>query len=189
MEESTSEEEIEEDVNEKDEDDEEEVSSSVAESDSGDSDKIETISSNSDSETPGAPAESSRSTRARLRQLRRNSSVVEISGSSEEFLNHSSSNVGLDGANGVADKLSESDVLKPWWRPLYRNEYDLRIDVGAKLSALFFILKKCAEIGDKVLIFSQSLFSLDLIEWFLAAIDRQWCMAQVRNLMHDFLPW
>ncbi|KAM7539528.1 hypothetical protein Aperf_G00000036473 [Anoplocephala perfoliata] len=178
LEESSSEEEVEEDEDDKDEDGEEEASSSGAESDSSESDKIETVSSNSDSGTPDAPAESSRSTRARLRQLRRNSVVLEISGSSEELPNHSSPHVGPDEANGIVDKVGENDILKPWWRPLYRNEYDLRIDVGAKLSALFFIIKKCAEIGDKVLIFSQSLFSLDLIEWFLAAIDRQWCMSQ-----------
>lgn len=104
-------------------------------------------------------------------------------------VNHSPSSMApnIDGtgdrANGSGDddNLAEDDILKPWWRPFYKNDYDLSIDVGAKLNALFFILKKCSEIGDKVLIFSQSLFSLDLIEWFLAAIDRQWCMSQVRN--------
>ena len=109
--------------------------------------------------------------------MRRKSSVVDITESADEGNQQTSS---IKGKTSEVEKHeSESDLMKPWWYPFYRDEHDLRIDVGAKLNALFFILKKCSEIGDKVLIFSQSLFSLDLIEWFLAAIDRQWCMSQV----------
>ncbi|VUZ53050.1 unnamed protein product [Hymenolepis diminuta] len=185
LEESTSEEELEDEDDNRDEDDEEEEgSSSGSESDS------ETESSESAASTSvEVPTESSRSTRATRRQLRGSASAVELSGISGGVItggvNHSPSSVPLnidgtgDRANGGDDdKLAEDDILKPWWRPFYKNDYDLSIDVGAKLNALFFILKKCSEIGDKVLIFSQSLFSLDLIEWFLAAIDRQWCMSQ-----------
>lgn len=144
----------------------------------------ESVSSNSDIVATKVTSPSSRSTRARLRQMRRNASVVDILDSEDET-NRRASTVVEQGsgtekrANGNPDNESENDLLKPWWYSFYRDEYDLRIDVGAKLSALFFILKKCSEIGDKVLVFSQSLFSLDLIEWFLAAIDRQWCMSQV----------
>ncbi|VDN09873.1 unnamed protein product [Dibothriocephalus latus] len=68
---------------------------------------------------------------------------------------------------------------KPWWHALYRDEFDHRIDVGSKLHVLFQLIRRCCDIGDKLLIFTQSLFSLDLIEYFLAAIDRQWCQNQV----------
>nr|CDS32134.1 Transcriptional regulator ATRX [Hymenolepis microstoma] len=178
LEESTSEEEL-------DDEDEDEGGSSGSDFDS------DPESSESAASTPAeVPTESSRSTRATRRQLRGSASAMELSGPSGGLVtgdgNYSASSgtVHIDGtgdrANGGLgdDRFTEDDILKPWWRPLYKNDYDLSIDVGAKLSALFFILKKCSEIGDKVLVFSQSLFSLDLIEWFLAAVDRQWCMSQ-----------
>uniref|UniRef100_A0A5K3F2A4 PHD-type domain-containing protein n=1 Tax=Mesocestoides corti TaxID=53468 RepID=A0A5K3F2A4_MESCO len=126
---------------------------------------------------------SSRLTRASFRQMRKDSGVIDLlsdnEGINRDPLTPKKTPVGEDGQlNGNVDNGNENDGNKPWWYSLYQDEYDLRIDVGAKLSALFFIIKKCTEIGDKVLIFSQSLFSLDLIEWFLAAIDRQWCMSQ-----------
>jgi transcriptional regulator ATRX len=37
---------------------------------------------------------------------------------------------------------------------------------------LMDILKECAMIGDKVLVFSQSILSLDLIEDFLAKVQK-----------------
>nr|CDS16266.1 Transcriptional regulator ATRX [Echinococcus granulosus] len=167
--------------------DEDESSTSVSEleTDSGGTvnSRSKSVSSSSDVVATKITLASSRSTRARLRQMRRNASVVDILDSEDETNQLASTVVG-EGlgtekrVNGKPDNASESDLLKPWWYSFYRDEYDLRIDVGAKLSTLFFILKKCSEIGDKVLVFSQSLFSLDLIEWFLAAIDRQWCMSQ-----------
>merc|ERR1719445_1662822 len=45
------------------------------------------------------------------------------------------------------------------------------IRFGNKMVLLMDILKECAMIGDKVLVFSQSLLSLDLIEEFLARIN------------------
>merc|ERR1719445_1554993 len=45
------------------------------------------------------------------------------------------------------------------------------IRFGNKMVLLMDILKECAMIGDKVLVFSQSLLSLDLIEEFLARVN------------------
>lgn len=42
---------------------------------------------------------------------------------------------------------------------------------SGKLFLLFQILKECEEIGDKVLVFSQSLYTLNCIEYFLEKID------------------
>lgn len=42
------------------------------------------------------------------------------------------------------------------------------IELGSKMMLLMDILKECSLIGDKVLLFSQSLLSLDLIENFLS---------------------
>ncbi|VEL17676.1 unnamed protein product [Protopolystoma xenopodis] len=61
-----------------------------------------------------------------------------------------------------------------WWHSYYSDDFDWRVDVGGKLDCLFRILRKCADIDDKVLVFTQSLMSLDLIEKFLREMHRQW---------------
>lgn len=68
----------------------------------------------------------------------------------------------------------ETEFKNPedWWRQFISDESvfdDIR--ESGKLSLLFTLLAECDKIGDKVLVFSQSLFSLDLIEYFLAQMD------------------
>ncbi|XP_046395134.1 transcriptional regulator ATRX homolog isoform X2 [Ischnura elegans] len=60
---------------------------------------------------------------------------------------------------------------KEWWESfVVPEDFDV-IEHGGKLVLLFDILQKCELIGDKVLVFSQSLISLDVIEYFLENID------------------
>ncbi|KAF5400000.1 hypothetical protein PHET_06557 [Paragonimus heterotremus] len=78
--------------------------------------------------------------------------------------------------------------IEPWWYKDYKEEYDWSLEVGGKLEVLFRLLKKCNDIGDKVLVFSQSLLSLDLLERFLGELHRQWLVSQgeaVDNLPED----
>ncbi|XP_076240045.1 uncharacterized protein LOC143182745 [Calliopsis andreniformis] len=58
-----------------------------------------------------------------------------------------------------------------WWTQFIEPEHFEDMKVSAKLVLLFGILKECEQIGDKVLVFSQSLYSLTLIEQFLEKID------------------
>ncbi|XP_072754858.1 uncharacterized protein [Anoplolepis gracilipes] len=58
-----------------------------------------------------------------------------------------------------------------WWSQFVQPEYFEDMRVSAKLLLFFGILKECEQIGDKVLLFSQSLYSLTLIEEFLRKID------------------
>lgn len=52
------------------------------------------------------------------------------------------------------------------------DEDDLNnVEVSGKLMFLFSLLEECEAIGDKLLVFSQSLFSLDVIEYFLSLVD------------------
>ncbi|XP_022173099.1 transcriptional regulator ATRX homolog isoform X2 [Myzus persicae] len=54
-----------------------------------------------------------------------------------------------------------------WWKPLIsRAEMD-SVYPYSKFIMMFSILQECENIGDKVLLFSQSLFTLDLIQDFL----------------------
>jgi len=61
---------------------------------------------------------------------------------------------------------------RSWWNNLM-SETDQLDDIhfGNKMVLLMDILKECAMIGDKVLVFSQSLLSLDLVEEFLARVN------------------
>ncbi|XP_060854287.1 transcriptional regulator ATRX homolog isoform X2 [Rhopalosiphum padi] len=54
-----------------------------------------------------------------------------------------------------------------WWKP-YVSKTDLEsVYPYSKFIMMFSILQECEKIGDKVLLFSQSLFTLDLIQDFL----------------------
>ena len=55
------------------------------------------------------------------------------------------------------------------------NELLQNIELGSKIVLLLRILKESERVGDKVLVFSQSLLSLDLIETFLEVnLDFTW---------------
>jgi transcriptional regulator ATRX len=61
---------------------------------------------------------------------------------------------------------------KGWWHQFLAEDDNLEdLELGSKMILLMDILKECEMLGDKVLVFSQSLLSLDLIEEFLQKID------------------
>lgn len=62
-----------------------------------------------------------------------------------------------------------------WWIDIFKPEGGVRGDPNAsgKIIVLQEILKACESIGDKVLVFSQFLTSLDVIEEFLAEWDKE----------------
>ncbi|XP_018347089.1 PREDICTED: transcriptional regulator ATRX homolog [Trachymyrmex septentrionalis] len=68
---------------------------------------------------------------------------------------------------------SESEVATEWWLQFVQPEHFEDMRESTKLLLLFAILKESEQIGDKVLVFSQSLYSLTLIEEFLRRIDDQ----------------
>ncbi|XP_039756825.1 transcriptional regulator ATRX homolog isoform X3 [Pararge aegeria] len=58
-----------------------------------------------------------------------------------------------------------------WWMSLVSEDELDDLRHSHKLVLLFDILRQCEAIGDKLLVFSQSLYSLDLIEHFLGKVD------------------
>lgn len=76
-------------------------------------------------------------------------------------------------------KILEPEVIEPvkeenpteWWMSLCGDDDLNNVEHSGKLMLLFSLLAECEAIGDKVLVFSQSLFSLDVIEHFLSMID------------------
>lgn len=59
-----------------------------------------------------------------------------------------------------------------WWKPLCPEEELSNLENSAKIVLLFSIIAECESRSEKLLVFSQSLFSLDVIEHFLAKIDK-----------------
>ncbi|XP_041981672.1 transcriptional regulator ATRX homolog isoform X3 [Aricia agestis] len=66
---------------------------------------------------------------------------------------------------------TKQDNPTEWWIKLVGDDELDDIRNSHKLVLLFDILRQCEAIGDKLLVFSQSLYSLDLIEHFLGKVD------------------
>lgn len=68
---------------------------------------------------------------------------------------------------------SEVKVENPteWWMQIVPEGELNDLRHSGKMMLLFSLLEECDQIGDKLLVFSQSLYSLDVIEHFLAKID------------------
>lgn len=60
-----------------------------------------------------------------------------------------------------------------WWTQMVTDDDLNNLEHSSKLIVLFSILQQCEAIGDKLLVFTQSLYSLDVIEHFLHLIDEQ----------------
>ncbi|KAI9553415.1 hypothetical protein GHT06_021318 [Daphnia sinensis] len=78
--------------------------------------------------------------------------------------------------NQTNDEAGSTTSL-PWWSQFCQVDMT-KMELGGKLVLLMDILHQCELIGDKVLVFSQSLVSLNLIEEFLAIEDKR----QEKNL-------
>ncbi|RNA34803.1 transcriptional regulator ATRX [Brachionus plicatilis] len=72
---------------------------------------------------------------------------------------------------GVNSEEAASKPVERWWTSLIPGDMEFDLNMGGKLVVLERILKLCAENGDKLLLFSQSLLSLDLIEIFLEKLS------------------
>lgn len=59
-----------------------------------------------------------------------------------------------------------------WWMSLCPEDELNNMEYSGKLILLFSILAECEACGDKLVVFSQSLFSLDVVEHFLCMIDK-----------------
>jgi len=69
------------------------------------------------------------------------------------------------GENGAASKKGE--ISYDWAEPLLADYASGRLENSSKFSVFFAILEETVKAGDRLLLFSQSLFTLDLLEEFL----------------------
>ncbi|KAL3654023.1 hypothetical protein CASFOL_003704 [Castilleja foliolosa] len=63
-------------------------------------------------------------------------------------------------------------LREDWWRDLMNGNSYKEADQGGKMVLLLDILTMCSSMGDKALVFSQSILTLDLIEFYLSRFSR-----------------
>ncbi|XP_062608287.1 helicase ARIP4-like isoform X3 [Saccostrea cucullata] len=77
------------------------------------------------------------------------------------------------------------EISYDWVSDLFKDYTSGLLETGGKMVILFKIIEEALAIGDKILVFSQSLFTLDLLEEFLSKrkvprpdMDENWCKNQ-----------
>lgn len=63
-------------------------------------------------------------------------------------------------------------LVQGWWNDLLLENNYKEVDYSGKMVLLLDILAMCADVGDKALVFSQSILTLDLIEYYLSKLSR-----------------
>ncbi|KAK4885550.1 hypothetical protein RN001_001821 [Aquatica leii] len=87
--------------------------------------------------------------------------LKEIAAAAQRNGNEASSTLGVD----------------DWWKGFCPPDSDININYGPKFKVMFSIIRECEKIGDKILVFSNSLLELNAIEHFLKQYsnsDSQW---------------
>ncbi|KAK7250926.1 hypothetical protein RIF29_33710 [Crotalaria pallida] len=89
--------------------------------------------------------------------------------------NMSVSLTGPDGrvlGGGVSGALTAAAQVQGWWKDLLHGKIYKELDQSGKMVLLIEILTMSSDVGDKVLVFSQNIPTLDLIERFLSTMPR-----------------
>ncbi|XP_020547313.1 protein CHROMATIN REMODELING 20 isoform X2 [Sesamum indicum] len=69
-------------------------------------------------------------------------------------------------------KLGNAFIYMDWWREFLQDNTYKEVNYSGKMVLLLDILTMCSYMGDKALVFSQSLLTLDLIEFYLSKLPR-----------------
>ncbi|XP_059628567.1 protein CHROMATIN REMODELING 20 isoform X2 [Cornus florida] len=79
----------------------------------------------------------------------------------------------LRSRNEFLQRKSESFLHEDWWNDLLQKKNYKEVDYSGKMVLLLDILTMSSNVGDKALVFSQSLSTLDLIEFYLSKFPQQ----------------
>ncbi|CAI0433576.1 unnamed protein product [Linum tenue] len=77
-----------------------------------------------------------------------------------------------NGNGNVQGKSTYGFLVKGWWNELLSKDDYKDANFGGKMVILLEILTMCSRVGDKTLVFSQSIPTLDLIEFHLSRLPR-----------------
>ncbi|XP_011102320.1 protein CHROMATIN REMODELING 20-like isoform X2 [Sesamum indicum] len=69
-------------------------------------------------------------------------------------------------------KFGNAFIYMDWWREFLQDNTYKEVNYSGKMVLLLDILTMCSYMGDKALVFSQSLLTLDLIEFYLSKLPR-----------------
>ncbi|CAF1053428.1 unnamed protein product [Didymodactylos carnosus] len=115
--------------------------------------------------------ENKSTTKKRLTTIHTNSDIFDNGGDNNVLANKIELNGnGVDVDNETEDAPWMSEMRQQWWFPFMNDEDEFNIQLSGKMTILKSILEKCSEIGDKLLLFSRSLYTLNYIEKFLRHI-------------------
>ncbi|KAL0340798.1 UNVERIFIED_CONTAM: protein CHROMATIN REMODELING 20 [Sesamum radiatum] len=67
-------------------------------------------------------------------------------------------------------KFGNAFIYMDWWRDFLHDNTYKEVNYSGKMVLLLDILTMCSNMGDKALVFSQSLLTLDLIEFYLSKL-------------------
>ncbi|XP_030511569.1 protein CHROMATIN REMODELING 20 isoform X2 [Rhodamnia argentea] len=95
--------------------------------------------------------------------------------SSDENIEYNIANGGKanSGDDLLGGKVQNGFLCKDWWNDLLRENDFKELGYSGKMVLLLDILIMSSDVGDKALVFSQSIPTLDLIEFYLSKLPRQ----------------
>lgn len=80
-------------------------------------------------------------------------------------------------------------MFQDWWNDLLHESNYKELDYSGKMVLLLDILAMCSDLGDKVLVFSQSIPTLDLIELYLSRLTRHGKKGKFWKKGKDWYRW
>ncbi|KAK6288945.1 hypothetical protein POUND7_000486 [Theobroma cacao] len=75
--------------------------------------------------------------------------------------------------DSLHEKSDYGFIQKGWWKDLLHENNYKELDYSGKMVLLLDIITMCSDVGDKALVFSQSIPTLDLIELYLSRLTRR----------------
>ncbi|KAE8662602.1 Protein CHROMATIN REMODELING 20 [Hibiscus syriacus] len=72
--------------------------------------------------------------------------------------------------DSLHEKNDYAFIQKGWWRDILHQNIYKELDYSGKMVLLLDIITMCSDVGDKALVFSQSIPTLDLIELYLSRL-------------------
>ncbi|XP_062144098.1 protein CHROMATIN REMODELING 20 isoform X2 [Alnus glutinosa] len=118
-----------------------------------------------------------------LAQICNHPGILQLTKEGKDYVDDSSSDENIDYNMVIGEKSKSTNDYLPgkngnglfqedWWNDLLHESNFKELDYSGKMVLLLDILTMSSDVGDKVLVFSQSIPTLDLIELYLSRLPR-----------------